>query len=386
MRATPATESLRVALLAPCFWPEVRRGAERFARELGDGLIARGHRPYLITSHPGPPSLKRESGMPVLRLPRPPQGRLLRRAYLPYLTHVPLSYLALRARPFDIAHALYPADALAAARWRRVTGAPAVFSYMGIPDRPGLREYRQGLQVMERAVRGCDAVVGLSGHAVRAFDESLGITARAIQPGVDLEAWRPAAARADVPTVLCSASAAVPRKNVGLLVSAMALVRRELPAARLVLSASPEHRAASPASADGDGIEWRDLDDQRVLNDAYGSAWVTVLPATSEAFGLVLAESLACGTPVVGFADGGIPEVVDRPGIGSLFDGLDPRTLADAVLAAFELARDPATVTRCRERASELSVDRCVDRYLELYRELLERTRPASPDTARAAS
>ena len=34
---------VHVALLNPVFWPEVRRGSERFARELADGLLARGH-------------------------------------------------------------------------------------------------------------------------------------------------------------------------------------------------------------------------------------------------------------------------------------------------------------------------------------------------------
>src|SRR5205823_13049310 len=85
---------LHIALLSPCFWPEVRRGGERFTRELADGLLARGHDPTLITSHPGLPSRSAEAGLEILRLPRPPQGRLRRRGYDPYLTHVPLSYAA----------------------------------------------------------------------------------------------------------------------------------------------------------------------------------------------------------------------------------------------------------------------------------------------------
>ncbi|TML05366.1 MAG: glycosyltransferase family 4 protein, partial [Actinobacteria bacterium] len=44
---------MRIALLHPCYWPEVRRGTERVIRELADGLVARGHEPLLITSHPG---------------------------------------------------------------------------------------------------------------------------------------------------------------------------------------------------------------------------------------------------------------------------------------------------------------------------------------------
>ena len=120
--------SLRVALLSPCFWPEVRRGGERFTRELADGLLERGHCPRLITSHPGLPRRAVEDGLPILRLPRPPGGPLLERWYEPYITHVPLSYAALRAGRYDVAHAVYATDALAAARWRRRTGRPALLS------------------------------------------------------------------------------------------------------------------------------------------------------------------------------------------------------------------------------------------------------------------
>jgi hypothetical protein len=42
---------VKVALLSPVFWPEVRRGGERFVRDLADGLLERGHAPRLITSH-----------------------------------------------------------------------------------------------------------------------------------------------------------------------------------------------------------------------------------------------------------------------------------------------------------------------------------------------
>jgi len=36
-----ATASLRLDLVTPCFWPEVRRGTERFVRDLGDGMETR---------------------------------------------------------------------------------------------------------------------------------------------------------------------------------------------------------------------------------------------------------------------------------------------------------------------------------------------------------
>ena len=47
----PAIPEMRVAVAHPFFWPEVRRGAERFAHELARGLGERGHDVRLVTSH-----------------------------------------------------------------------------------------------------------------------------------------------------------------------------------------------------------------------------------------------------------------------------------------------------------------------------------------------
>lgn len=330
----------------------------------------------MITSHPGLPSYRVEEGLPILRLPRPGQGRLLRRLYEPYLTHVPLSYAALRAGDYDLAHAVHPPDALAAARWRRVTGRPALLSYLGVPDHAGLLERRGRLELIRSALRGCDAVVALSRYAADAFERWLGYQAPVIAPGVDVRAFKPAAARCERPTIVCAADVAVPRKHVGLLVQAFGLIRGELPDARLVLSRPRDLDAVRSAGVDlgAPGVQWAELDDRATLGRAYGEAWVAVLPARDEAFGLVLAEALACGTPVVGYDHGGIPEVIDRPGIGRLFDRLDAPTLAQAMLETIQLCTDPATATqtaqRCRARGLELSSDRCTERYLELYREL----------------
>ena len=336
-------------------------------RELADGLLERGQEPSLITSHPGRLSRSVEDGLRVIRLPRPPQGRLLRRRYEPYLTHVPLSYLALRAGSYDLAHAVYPPDAVAAVRWKRKTGRPAVFSYLGIPDRRGLREYRSRLAVMLRVVKGTDAVVALSQYAADAFQYWLGCEARVIPPGVNLDAFRPLSARAPQPTIVCSAAADVERKNVSLLIEAFGRLRRERPDARLVLSQSPGD-GPHPAAP---GVEWADLNDRERLARAYGEAWVAVLPSVNEAFGLVLVEALACGTPVVGYAHAAIPEVIDRPDIGRLFDRLDAESLSQAMLEVLELVGDPATAGHCRSRAEEFSTDRFAERYLALYRELL---------------
>jgi phosphatidyl-myo-inositol alpha-mannosyltransferase len=357
---------LRIALLLPCFWPEVRRGAERMARELADGLAARGPRPRILTSHPGPSTRSVEDGVEITRLRRPPEGWLRRRGYLEYLTHLPLTYADLRRRDDDVAMALYAADGLAASRWSRRTGRPSVLAYLGVPDRPGLTDRRLRLEVTARAARECTAVTALSRAAADAFGRWLDLTGvEVIPPPVDTRVFTPGGERASVPVVFCPAAVNDPRKRVPVLAGAMERVRRERPAARLVLSGP-----RSPG-IESDAVVWADVDDRSALAEAYRSAWVTALPSFGEAFGLVLVESMACGTPVVGSRHGGIPEIVDDPAIGLTFPLDDEEALAGSLLEAFELASDPNTPAACRARAEEFSAERCAAAYEELYRSLL---------------
>jgi len=94
-----------------------------------------------------------------------------------------------------------------------------------------------------------------------------------------------------------------------------------------------------------------------------GAASVTLAgPRWDEPYGLVVAESLACGTPVAAFDRGGVGELLDRT-CGVLVGADDVPALADAAVRAARLARADARAHAVRHH----SLDRMVDAYERLY-------------------
>jgi glycosyltransferase involved in cell wall biosynthesis len=95
-----------------------------------------------------------------------------------------------------------------------------------------------------------------------------------------------------------------------------------------------------------------------------------------EPFGLVMIEAMACGTPVIAFPAGAVPEVIE--------DGLTGRivgSVADAARAVEEVAALDRAAIRARFEA-RFGAERMAARYLDVYRDLVRaapRTRPIRP-------
>jgi glycosyltransferase involved in cell wall biosynthesis len=101
----------------------------------------------------------------------------------------------------------------------------------------------------------------------------------------------------------------------------------------------------------------------RVLGKALALLHLVTVP---EPFGLVLAEAQACGTPVIGFGLGSVPEVVRHGETGFVVENL-----AEAEAAVAEVYR--LDRRRCRQWVEEnFSQEAMVNGYLAAYRKVLE--------------
>jgi phosphatidylinositol alpha-mannosyltransferase len=335
---------VRVALTHPYCWPEVRRGGERLLHELGGALARRGH-DVTILSSASDPGRTVEDGVRVVRLPAP-RGSGLRQELRFSRTVLP----SLLRERFDVVHSLGPGDACASIAAARVRRHRTVFTHLGIPIREWFAE-RADFRHQRFIARYADVYTCLSQHAATTFQSGFGRRAKVTPGGVRLASFEPTTSRAPQPTLLYSGSLDEPRKQLGDLLQALPIVARSQPDVRLWLSGpgDPSELVASAPAEARERTERLPLGTPD-LSPVYGEAWATVLPSKWEAFGLVLLESLACGTPVVAADHASLPELIEA-GTGALAAPEDPASLAEACLTALELATQDGIVDRCRARA-----------------------------------
>ncbi len=199
-----------------------------------------------------------------------------------------------------------------------------------------------------------------------------------VPPGVDLGQFVPgdrAAARTGLgiaagAPVAVAVRRHVPRMGLDILIRAWSPIDRSFPDARLlIVGDGPErHRLERLAEEQGVSRSVRFLGkvDDDTLVRCYQAADVSVVPTLAlEGFGLVVLESLACGTPPIVTDAGGLPE-----GVASLDPSLvvragDPNALSRRLIAALD-GKVPDR-DRCRTHAETYSWPAIAERHRAIY-------------------
>jgi glycosyltransferase involved in cell wall biosynthesis len=190
-------------------------------------------------------------------------------------------------------------------------------------------------------LRAADAIVAPSrafrGQCVAALPQ-LEQRALAIHNGIqvaEFAAADPGTATQDGDPYLLCIAAHNEKKAVDVLLRAFALLSPQHPDLRLLLVGDGPLRGELEALARelalGTRVEFLGQRARPEVARLMRGCCVFVLPSRAEPFGMVVAEALACGRPVVASAVGGIPEIVEDGRCGVLVPPDDPDAIARAV-------------------------------------------------------
>jgi glycosyltransferase involved in cell wall biosynthesis len=248
-------------------------------------------------------------------------------------------------------------------------------------------------RLMAPNLRAADRVVAVSDHIAEQAVE-LGVDpkrVRVIRSGVDTLRFQPrdrvgARARLQVPQearLVLFVGNLEPRKQVDILLRALARARERVANVRLLVVGSGESAGVEDQTARlqklslelglSEVVRFTGRLGEDALLDAYAAADVFALPSSSEAQGIVALEAMACGLTVVATAVGGLRGTIDDGRTGYLVPTGDVAALAnrlEAVLAEAPLRTTIGAAAR-REVGVRFAWSRSVEQTLEVYREVL---------------
>lgn len=324
--------------------PRLYGGAERLIDMLIRGMVKRGHRVTLF-AHP-------DSSTPATLVPYPGLSSLSRASTLRNMMTVSSSVLR---GDFDIVHSfgriayLLPVLPL--------TRLPKLMTYQ---REVTPRSVRWG----HRLSRGSLHFSAISRHMIVGFEKLA--TWYQVYNGVPIDVYDFVRVVADdSPLVFLGRIEHI--KGTHLAIEIAKRSGRRLVIAGNVPATEKEYfQTQVQPHIDGDRISYVGPVDDVQKNALMGSAAAFLMPILwEEPFGLVMAEAMACGTPVLGLRRGAVPEIVDDGVTGFVRD--DIQALVDCVPRLHELDR-----SACRRVAEQrFSDDAIVEAYLAVYRKIL---------------
>lgn len=272
------------------------------------------------------------------------------------------------------AHYFYP-DGVAATWLGAEFNLPVVITARGT-DINLIPQYARPRRLILEAAQNAAAMITVC-QALK--DELVELGAQAskitvLRNGVDLERFHVkdrAALRTQFGVsglVLASVGLLIERKGHHLIIEAL----KQVPDATLLLAGSGPDRQRLEELAAGLGVKDRvrflGSVDQKTLCDVYNCADISILASSREGWANVLLESMACGTPVLGSAVWGTPEVIAAPQAGLLLKNRDAESIVAGIHQLRGAMPDRAATRRYAERFDWQST---TDGQVAIFRSIL---------------
>lgn len=224
--------------------------------------------------------------------------------------------------------------------------------------------------VERRVMRRSQSVVAVSRFVAEMARESLcDVPIDVVYNGVDTSNFTPGVSVRDPaqPFRLLYVGSWIPRKGVDLLPHIM----RELGDGFELHYTGGADAELDKARMPKNTLDLGKLDERRVA-ECMRSADALILPTRSEGFGLVAAEAMAAGLPVIATKVSSLPEIVSDGVSGFLCERDDVMAFAAAARTLARMPAIAATMSRAAvQQARELfPIELMVDRYIEVYSRL----------------
>ena len=394
---------MRVGLVSPYSWT-VPGGVNHHVEHLAEELDARGHETWIIAPVGAVTPARRhvdsrrhtltERFIPMgSAMPVPSNGS---RAYV-WVSPKVFGRMdrAVRYGRFDVLHVHEPCTPWVAGAAVLMATCPVVGTFHAALEKSALYDRLRFLA--DSVMRRIDVRIAVS-EAARAFPQSrFPGPYRIIPNGVPVEMYAPAVGAAKAPGRILFVGRAEPRKGLGVLLQAFTLLRKRMPHATLVVAGATRRQVLETERnglpVDMSGVEALGWVEDHEKVEHLARAEVLCAPSlAAESFGIVLAEGMAAGVPVVASDLPGYRAVLRDGEAGRLSPPGDPVALADAL---YRLLTDEEERRRLAAAgiaaAAELSWSCVTDRIEEAYEDAVAAPRvrgvhglPGRPSYGRA--
>lgn len=333
---------MRVAMLAPISWrtpPRAYGPWELVTSQLTEALVAKGVDVTLFATADSHTAGTLDAVVPVAYSEDPTLD-----AKVWEMLHI--AHVMEQAHRFDIVH--NQADFMALG-WSRLVDTPVVTTIHGFSSErimPAYRAYQDRVHYV--AISEADRAEGLR-------------YAETIHHGIPIEQFPFDPAGSDD---LLFFGRIHPDKGAGDAIRAAKATGHRLVMAGIVQDEGYHAREVAPF-IDDDRVRFLGAVGGERRTRTLGQAKALLhLIGFDEPFGLSVVEAMACGTPVIAYARGSMPELIEDGVTGFLVNSFDEAVAAIGRVGEIDRAA-------CRARVAEhFTVDRMADRYLALYERL----------------
>jgi phosphatidyl-myo-inositol alpha-mannosyltransferase len=372
---------VRVGLVSPYSWT-VPGGVNQHIEHLAEELEARGHEPWILAPVGALTPRRRavdsrrqraaERFVPMgTAIPVPTNGS---RAYLNFNPRVAFRMdRAVRQTRFDVLHVHEPCTPSVAMSAVVLSTSPVVGTFHAALD--SSPAYTSMEFLVKALMRRIDVRIAVSAAALEYPARLFPGDYRIIPNGIAVEQYAPAVGGAKVRGRVFFIGRAERRKGLAVLLAAFARLRRHRPDASLVIAGATRRQVVDTLRAGvGTPVDLTHVEALGWVDDAekvrqLAQAEVVCAPSlTAESFGIVLAEAMAAGVPVVASDLPGYRAVLQNGACGRLVPPDRPDALAGALE---EVLGDPLLRLRLAAAglaaAQQLSWGRVTDEILRAY-------------------